>query len=65
MGYISVREASEKYGYSGGHIRALLLSGKIAGKKFASVWMVDEQSIRAHAAWMKTLGRKKHGIRTG
>ena len=59
--YISVKEASERYGYSESHVRGLLSRGLIKGEKFASVWMVDRLSIERHKASMKFLGKKKHG----
>lgn len=62
--FISVKEASERYGYSGSHIRNLLTRGVIEGEKFASVWMVDPQSIEKHKAQMEQLGKKKHGTWT-
>jgi hypothetical protein len=59
--FISVKEASDRYGYSGSHIRNLLSKGVIEGEKFASVWMVDPASIERHRAQMEQLGNKKHG----
>jgi hypothetical protein len=59
--FISVKEASERYGYSDSHIRNLLGKGMIRGEKFASVWMVDRCSIERHKATMDQLGKKKHG----
>jgi hypothetical protein len=60
--FISVKEASERYGYSDSHIRNLLGKGMIRGEKFASVWMVDRRSIEQHKATMDELGKKKHGM---
>ncbi len=60
--FISVKQASECYGFSDSHIRNLLGKGIIRGEKFASVWMVDRRSIEAHRAAMDRLGKKKHGI---
>jgi hypothetical protein len=59
--FISVKEASARYGYSDSHIRNLLGKGMIRGEKFASVWMVDRRSIEQHKATMDQLGKKKHG----
>lgn len=61
--YISVKEASERYGYSESHVRGLLSRGLVKGEKFASVWMVDPISIEQHKAAMTSLGKKKHGTR--
>jgi len=60
--FISVREASERYGYSGSHIRQLLLANKIKGRKFANAWMVDVASLEGYKAWMERLGKRKHGL---
>ncbi len=58
---ISVKQATETYGYSGSHIRNLLGKGIIAGEKIAGVWLVDPKSLEEHQARMDQLGRKKHG----
>jgi hypothetical protein len=58
---ISVRQATETYGYSGSHIRNLLAKGMIEGEKIAGVWLVDPLSVEAHQARMEQLGSKKHG----
>ena len=60
--FISVKEASERYGYSGSHIRNLLSKGVIEGEKFAGVWLVDPRSIEKHRTQMEQLGKKKHGM---
>lgn len=60
--FISVKEASERYGYSGSHIRNLLGKGMIEGEKFAGVWLVDPGSIEKHRTRMEKLGNKKHGV---
>jgi len=61
--YISVTEASERYGYSDSHIRNLLIKGQIEGEKFASVWMVEARSLENYKTRMERLGSKKHGLR--
>jgi len=60
--FISVREASKRFGYSGSHIRQLLLANKIEGQKFANAWMVDAESLQEYRARMEMLGKKKHGV---
>lgn len=62
--FISVREASERFGYSGAHIRELLAREKIEGRKFANIWMVDATSLKRYRAAMERLGKKKHGLRS-
>ena len=58
---ISVKQATETYGYSGSHIRSLLGKGVIKGEKIAGVWLVDPLSVEAYRARMEKLGKKKHG----
>ena len=58
---ISVKQATEKYGYSGSHLRDLLSKGVICGEKIAGVWLVDPDSVAEHQARMERLGNKKHG----
>jgi len=60
--FISVKEASERYGYSDSHIRNMLGKGILKGEKFASVWMVDCGSMEKYQDRMKELGEKKHGL---
>jgi len=60
-GFISVKEASERYGYSQSHIRNLLAKAVIDGERFASVWLVDATSMEKYRARMQQLGKKKHG----
>ena len=59
---ISVKQATETYGYSGSHIRNLLAKGMIEGEKIAGVWLVDPNSLEEHQARMERLGNKKHGV---
>jgi hypothetical protein len=59
---ISVKQATEKYGYSGSHLRDLLGKGVISGEKIAGVWLVDPDSVEEHQARMERLGNKKHGV---
>jgi len=61
-GFVSVKDASEKYGYSESHIRNLLAQDKLKGEKFAGVWIVDPTSVEEHHARMEHLGNKKHGV---
>ena len=61
LAVISIKQATETYGYSGSHIRNLLAKGMIEGEKIAGVWLVDPLSVEAHQARMERLGNKKHG----
>ena len=62
LNLISVKEASERFGYSGSHIRGLLSRGLMAGQKLAGVWLVVPKSIEEYRDRMNQLGKKKHGI---
>jgi hypothetical protein len=42
---ISVKAASENSGYSQQYLRRMLRLGKLAGLKFAQVWLVDLKSL--------------------
>ena len=47
---ISVKQASQRYGYSESHIRNLLAKGAISDEKIAVVWLVNARMIdRDHA----------------
>jgi len=59
---ISVKQVTEKYGYSGSHIRSLLGKGTLKGEKIAGVWLVDPASVEAYQDKMERLGKKKHGV---
>ena len=58
MAQLSVSEASSKFGLSVGHVRALLIEGTVAGSKFATVWMVNEASLKAYLATERKPGPK-------
>ena len=58
MAQLSVSEASGKFGLSVGHIRALLIEGTVSGSKFATVWMVNEASLKAYLATERKPGPK-------
>lgn len=60
--FISVKEASQRFGYSESHIRGLLSRGVISGQKLAGVWLVIPASIEEYGEQMSRLGKKKHGI---
>ena len=60
--FISVKQASERFGYSESHIRNLLAKGIITGEKFAGVWLINARSVERHQARMERLGKKKHGV---
>lgn len=44
-GWITTAEAAQLTGYNNEHIRRLVRSGKIRGRKFGIVWQVDRTSV--------------------
>lgn len=54
-----VTEAAENSGYSGPHIRLLVRTGKIKGKKQGGIWLVDRDDLKRYEEEMKEAGTKK------
>jgi excisionase family DNA binding protein len=44
-GYLTTMEASQRFGRSDSQIRRLLETGKVRGKKFGHVWLVEIASL--------------------
>jgi excisionase family DNA binding protein len=44
-GYLTTMEAAQRFGRSDSQIRRLLESGKVRGKKFGHVWLVEIASL--------------------
>jgi excisionase family DNA binding protein len=59
MGLITVAEAAARYALSGRRIRKLLQDKAIAGTKIATVWLVDEDTLKAYLATRRPPGRPK------
>ena len=57
--WISVPDAARVSGYHPEHLRKLLKAGKIRGQKFATVWQIDEASLRAYLHRIEQLGEKR------
>ena len=57
--WISVPDAAHISGYHPEHLRKLLKAGKIRGRKFATIWQVDETSLRAYLHRIEKLGEKR------
>ena len=57
--WISVPDAAHISGYHPEHLRKLLKAGKIHGRKFATIWQVDEASLRAYRQRIGQLGEKR------
>lgn len=57
--YISVKEASEKYGLSESYITRLLREGRVKGQKLGlRVWMVNPSKVEAYLKEPRKRGRK-------
>lgn len=56
--WIPTNDAARLTGYRPERIRELLRTGKIEGKKFSTVWMVNSESLRAYLKKMLKRGAK-------
>lgn len=54
---LTVTEASRKYGYNEEHLRRLARVGDVEADKLGTVWLIDEESLRAHVAAMRAEGK--------
>lgn len=59
MALLTVSEASARFDLSGRRIRTLLLTKAVSGSKVATVWLVDEDSLKAYIATRPRPGRPK------
>jgi excisionase family DNA binding protein len=57
--YISVKEASERYGLSEGRIRQLLRANRLAGRKFGNAWAVSVASLEAYTPFPQKAPKKR------
>jgi hypothetical protein len=48
--FITLTEASEISGYSTGHLRHLLLDGKLEGGKFGHMWYTTPEALERYQA---------------
>ncbi len=58
--YVTIAEAASESSYSHVHLSWLLRKGKIAGRKSATLWLVDLDSLKEYEAKMNELGTLKH-----
>jgi len=56
--YTSVNAASKASGISASHIRRLLVSGTVKGRKLGRDWIVDSESLMEFASNRPKRGRK-------
>ena len=57
--WISVKEAAEYTGYSGGHIRHLLINRLVEGRKFGRDWFTTKEALDRYLATNPRPGPKK------
>ncbi len=58
--FVSVQEAAEIIGCSGGRVRQLLIEGTISGQKLNErAWAVERKSAEAFAKVPQTVGRPR------
>jgi excisionase family DNA binding protein len=58
-GWITVSEAAKLTGYNRDHLRELIRDGKIKARKFATVWMVDRESLLSYLERAHAMGEKR------
>ncbi len=56
---VLVTEAAEHSQYSEPHIRLLVRSDKVKGKKQGGIWLVDLDDLKRYEDEMKEIGTKK------
>ena len=54
---LTVKEAAERLGYHPNHVRRLLRTGMVKGKRFSGVWMVDRAEVERVKALQGKGGR--------
>ncbi len=57
---IPIRDALPHTSYSGEHIRHLIRNKLVPGKKVATIWLVDLDSLKEYEQKMQELGKAKH-----
>lgn len=58
MALISVADAATLAGLSAAHLRRLVASGTLKGRRIGPVWAIDEASLRRYLAKERRPGRK-------
>ena len=46
--HLSVKAASEHFGYNGQYLRRLLRAGRLEGTRIGQVWLINLASLEAH-----------------
>ncbi len=59
--WITTSEAAKLSGYHPEYIRELIRTGELEGRKFATVWQVNKDSLWAYLKAAKESPDKRHG----
>ena len=57
--WLTTSEAAQISGYHLNHVRRLLKSGEIEGRKWGSAWMVSRKSLDIYLSKMELRGAKR------
>lgn len=57
--WIAISEAAEQSIYSHDHIKLLVRTGKVEGRKSGGIWLVNLESLKAYEKKMTELGPQK------
>lgn len=58
--WVTTDEAARLTGYTSSYFRKAIKRGLLHAKKHGRDWVLSKREVRAYAARMKRLGRKKH-----
>ncbi len=61
--HLSVKAASEHFGYNGQYLRRLLRGGRVEGVKIGQVWLIKLASLEQHRRRGQTVKDRRHGPR--
>ena len=59
--YIPAQEAADLLGVASGHVRHLLIDGKLKGKKMGNGWIVFKPSLEEYERTKSAAGRPRSG----
>lgn len=62
--WLTTEQAAELSGYHPEHLRRLLKSGDIEGRKVSIVWLIKRRSLLDYIASAKQSGDKRRGPKT-
>jgi excisionase family DNA binding protein len=57
--WITTDEAAQLIGYTRRHVRRLVETGKVNGRRFGKVWQVSRSSLLAYLRRAEKLGEKR------